>query len=83
MSARDPNGAWDRQWRVPRPAAFLDGLYRMHQLEALHMLRSQCPLTEWEAEVLQRILYAPGDISDLQRHWLRRIERDALGEMAA
>jgi hypothetical protein len=55
----------------------------VHQVDAFHLLRSGCPLTEWKADVLQRIAYQSSDLSSLQTHWLRRIERDALGALAA
>jgi hypothetical protein len=83
MSAGDPNGAWDRSWRVARPADIVDGLYRLHQLDALYLLRCGCPLTEWEAEFLQIVLYRAEKPSNIQHYWLRRIERDALGAVAA
>lgn len=80
---RDPNGAWDRVWRVPKPAEYIPGLFRPHQIDAFGLLRSRCPLTEWEAQFLQIVAYQVGDPSSLQRFWLRRIEREQLGEMAA
>lgn len=83
MSARDPNAAWDRQFRVQRPADYTPGLFRPHQIDAFYMLRSGCLLTEWEAQLLQILAYQVGDLSTLQRFWLRRIECEQLGEMAA
>ena len=80
---RNPNAAWDRQWRVERPADYTPGLFHPHQIDAFHLLRSGCPLTEWEAQFLQIVAYQVGDMASLQRFWLRRIEREQLGEMAA
>jgi hypothetical protein len=83
MSIRDPNGPWNRMWTLRKPDEYTPGPHRVHQVDAFHLLRSGCPLTEWKADVLQRIAYQSSDLSSLQTHWLRRIERDALGALAA
>ena len=76
MSARDPNAAWDGVYRTAKPADYVAGLYMVHQLDADHLLKTARGLTHWEAEFLQTVRYQGRPLSDLQRFWLDRLERE-------
>jgi hypothetical protein len=76
------NQPWDGIWRVRKPATFIAGLYRLHQVTAFQLLQSGAPLTNWEAALLQTIVYEAGDLAGLQRHWLWSVSEQH-EEMAA
>lgn len=80
-AARDPlqHGAepWDGVWRVERPADYLPGLYRMHQLVAHDLLTQAKGLSEWQAALLQVIRYQSKPLTPTQRHYLDRFEKEA------
>lgn len=86
MSAPDlldtANEPWRGEWWVTPPSSYICGLYRLHQIEAHHLLKRKMGLTNWSAYILQVIRYQHDDLKPIQLHWLRRIEREAMGEQA-
>lgn len=78
-----PRKPWNGVWTVPKPADYVDGLYRLHQVIAHGFLRSGQPLDEWECSFLQRLARQPGDLNNLQTYWLGRIEQDVIGRTGA
>lgn len=77
--ARKP---WNGTWSVQKPAEYVDGLYRLHQVVAHGFLKSGTPLTEWECMFLQTVARQPGDLNDIQHYWLNRLERELTREAA-
>lgn len=80
--ASDPLARWDGRWTVPKPADYVPGLYKMHQLRARWVLSAGAALTVADARLLQTVAYQAAAPSNLQRFWLERLEREHL-RMAA
>ena len=77
------NLPWDGRWSIQSPADDKPGLYRVHQLDARDLLRHGAGrLTNAEASFLQVVAYQWRNLSGLQAHWLRKLERQH-GSLAA
>jgi hypothetical protein len=72
----EPLAPWDGRCTVAKPADYIPGLYRIHQLIAFDLLRSSARLTNWEAALLQTVAYRSGSLSELQSFWFNKVERD-------
>ena len=77
------NLPWDGRWGVEPPADYIGGLYRISQITARELLDYGVgTLSEAEARFLQVVAYQWRPLSNLQRHWLVRLERQH-GSIAA
>ena len=75
---------WDgRTQYVARPADFVEGVFRLHQIEARDLLRLGSRLNEWEASILQALYYQGAEPSEAQAYWLSRIAEVHALEVAA
>jgi hypothetical protein len=83
VSAPDPLALWDGRWTVAKPADYVAGLYRMHQVAARWLLKNAERLTEADARLLQAVAYQAAPLSNLQRYWLERIESEQAQRKAA
>jgi hypothetical protein len=70
------NAPWDGRRTIAKPADYIPGLYRIHQLIAFDLLRSRARLSNWEAALLQTVAYQSGSLSELQSFWFNKVERD-------
>ena len=77
------NLQWNGGWSIDPPADHVRGLYRMHQITARELLfQGVGRLTEAEARFLQVVAFQWRPLSNLQRHWLSRLDRQH-GRIAA
>ena len=71
------NEPWSGKWWVGPPQDYKRGLFRVHQIEAHHLLKRKVGLTNWSAYVLQVMRFQYDDLNNLQAHWLRKIEKES------
>jgi hypothetical protein len=74
---------WDGVRRMKKPAGYVPGLYRLHQLDAEYLLRSGATWFTWAANILQAIAYQDGPLSPAQEHYLRQFTNEVKGRVSA
>lgn len=83
VETRDPGELWDGKLWVERPADFVDGVFRPTGFQARNLLKLGAgKLTNWEAEVCQRAMYAKRPTGTVSR-WVDVIADRLLERMAA